>query len=68
MGKGQNNVLCDTVKIWRVSYSIVLFIEPEQIYYYCVLFFGVRAKILLTRNQGVLESRAGPFLGYVKKD
>ena len=40
MGKGQNNVLCDTVKIWQVSYSIVLFIEPEQIYYYCVLFWG----------------------------
>ena len=29
-------------------------------------FFGVRAEILLSRNQGVLDSRAGPFLGYVQ--
>ena len=35
--------------------------------YITVCFFGVRAEIFLTRNQGVLESRAGPFLGYVKK-
>ena len=31
-----------------------------------IAFFGVRAEILLSRNQGVLDSRAGPFLGYVQ--
>ena len=30
-------------------------------------FFGVRAEILLTRDKVSLESRAGPFLGFVKK-
>ena len=36
-------------------------------YHIGAVFFGARAEILLTWNQGVLESRAGPFLGYVKK-
>ena len=31
-----------------------------------IAFFGVRAEILLSRNQGGLDSRAGPFLGYVQ--
>jgi len=31
-----------------------------------IAFFGVRAEILLSRNQGRLDSRAGPFLGYVQ--
>ena len=30
-------------------------------------FFGVRAEILLTWDRGFLDSRAGPFLGSVKK-
>ena len=31
-----------------------------------IAFFGVRAEILLSSNQGGLDSRAGPFLGYVQ--
>ena len=31
-----------------------------------IAFFGVCAEILLSRNQGRLDSRAGPFLGYVQ--
>jgi len=32
-----------------------------------IAFFGLRAEILLARSQGLLDSRAGPFLGSVKK-
>ena len=31
-----------------------------------IAFFGVRAEILRSRNQGVLDSRAVPYLGYVQ--
>ena len=31
-----------------------------------IAFFEVRAEILLSWNQGGLDSRAGPFLGYVQ--
>ena len=32
-----------------------------------IAFFGLRAEILLARSQGLLDYRAGPFLGSVKK-
>jgi len=32
-----------------------------------IAFFGLRAEILLARSQGLLDSRADPFLGSVKK-
>ena len=32
-----------------------------------IALFGLCAEILLARNQGLLDSRAGPFLGSVKK-
>ena len=32
-----------------------------------IALFGLRAEILLARSQGLLDSRAGPFLGSVKK-
>ena len=44
--------------------------EPVQKYYYYVqkyCLFGLRAEILLTKSQGLLESHSRPFLGSVKK-
>ena len=46
------------------------FLGSVQKYYYYVqknCLFGFRVEILLTRYQGYLDSRAGPFLGSVKK-
>ena len=76
----QNIEICYIVQIWRVSYQIAhrnnIFFGVRADRYIATLcrknaFFGLRAEILLSTQVqvpgGYLDSRAGPFLGYVKK-
>ena len=74
---GAQNLQIHTVMyfvIVRVSYSIMhkkrIFLGPcRNISTMCrkIAFFWVRAEILLSRDKVSLDSRAGPFLGFVNK-